>query len=561
MGRVRSFWAWGYEDQFPSEGARTKLAKRLSAVFGKEPELRPLPTLEGVTMPEPRYAPPVELRAIGTTDRRERALHTYGRGYRDLVRGFAGDFSVAPDWVFHPTSEDQIALLFRFCEAESIALVPYGGGTSVVSGTELRAEGRFRGTACVDLSRLDAVLEVDTVSLSAKIQGGATGPRIAEQLAPHGLTLRHYPQSFEFSTLGGWIVTRAGGHFATLYTHIDDMVEAVRMVTPAGVLETRRLPASGAGPSPERLVLGSEGAFGIVTEAWMRVLPRPRWRASASVRFARFEDGVKASRALAQSGLYPSNCRLLDATEAMVHQVGGGGDAVLLLAFESGDHPLEPWMERALSIATDLGGECPEEPKYTSEIVQSMRPPGGSARPAPAALSSRPPARPEDVVRDAQEAQTWKQAFFDAPYLQSALVSMGVVCDTFETACTWDRFPAMHAAITAAVQGALERACGAGVVSCRFTHVYPDGPAPYYTFLGPGRAGAELEQWAEVKAAASEAILESGGTITHHHAVGRTHRPWWEKERAPLFGEALLATKERLDPNGIMNPGCLLPGK
>lgn len=555
MSRVRSHWAWGYEDKFPRDDARKALAARLGAVFGKGSELRPLPSLEAVKMPEPRFSPPQELRAIGSTDKHTRAVHTYGRGYRDLVRGFAGEFSAAPDWVFHPTEEQHLTALFRFCERESIALVPFGGGTSVVGGTEHVASGRFRGTASVDLTRMDKVLEVDTVSRSARIQAGATGPRIAEQLNAHGLALRHYPQSFELSTLGGWIATRAGGHYATLYTHIDDLVESVRMMTPAGVFETRRLPASGAGPSPERFVLGSEGAFGIITEAWVRVQSRPRWRASASVHFNRFEDAVIVARMLSQSGLFPSNCRLLDPGEAMLHQVATDGTSVLLIAFESSDHPVEPWMERALSIATDLGGDG-DEPKYTTDVVNSL-PPRASAVPPPPPSTNRPPS----IDHDADDASHWKQAFLDAPYLQSALVSLGVVCDTFESACTWDRFPVLHEAVTKAVEAAMKEACGAGILTCRFTHVYPDGPAPYYTFVAPGRPGAELDQWAKIKAAASEALLANGGTITHHHAVGRLHRPWYEKERSPLFEAALTAAKDRLDPSGILNPGCLLPSK
>ena len=553
MSRRRSYWGWGYEDKFPSDDARKALAARLGAVFGKTPEQQPIPALESVKMAEPRFQPPQELRGMGTTDPHARAVHTYGRGYRDLVRGFNGDFAAAPDWVFHPTEEQHLTALFRFCEKESIAFIPFGGGTSVVGGTEHTPSGRFRGTASVDLSRMDKVLEVDVTSRAARIQGGATGPRIAEQLNAHGLSLRHFPQSFELSTLGGWIATRAGGHYATLYTHIDDLVESVRMVTPAGVLETRRLPASGAGPSPDRFVLGSEGAFGIITEAWVRVQPRPRWRASASVHFNRFEDGVVASRMLSQSGLYPSNCRLLDPGEAMLHQVATDGTSVLLIAFESADHPVEPWMERALSIATDLGGDG-DEPKYTTDVVYSMAPRASSIPPT---SMGRPPSMDHDMA----DVSMWKAAFLDAPYLQSALVTLGVVCDTFETACTWDRFAVLHAAVTKAVDAAMKEACGGGILTCRFTHVYPDGPAPYYTFVAPGRPGVELEQWAKIKAAASDALIANGGTITHHHAVGRVHRPWWEQERSPLFGLTLSAAKDRLDPSGILNPGCLLPPK
>jgi alkyldihydroxyacetonephosphate synthase len=490
-----------------------------------------LPSLDGVTLPEPRYAPPLELRSIGTTEKRARAIHTYGRGYHDLVRGFRGDFASAPDWVFYPTAEGHLAALYRFCEKESIALVPYGGGTSVVGGVECDATG-FRGTASVDLSRMDKVLEVELESRAARIQAGATGPAIAEQLRAHGLSLRHYPQSFEHSTLGGWIATRAAGHYATLHTRIDDFVESVRMVTPAGLFETRRLPASGAGPSAERLVLGSEGAFGIITEAWVRLQLCPRWRASASVHFDRFEQGVTAARVIAQSGLAPSNCRLLDAAEAMLHGVAGG-PSVLLLAFESADHPVEIAMARALSIAIDHGGRAAGAPVYTTGDT-----------------SNEP---------DASDAGHWKKSFFEAPYLQSALVSLGVVCDTFETACTWDRFASLHAAVVGATTETMTTSCGAGLLTCRFTHVYPDGPAPYYTFVAPGRAGAELDQWAAIKRAASDAILANGGTITHHHAIGRVHKPWWDKERSPLFGLVLSAAKDKLDPSGIMNPGCLLP--
>jgi alkyldihydroxyacetonephosphate synthase len=529
--RERSFWGWGYADRFPSDDVRKMLAAQIGALLGAEPTLRPLPAESSVRLTAPRCMPPAQLGAIASIDPRERIAHTYGRSFRDLVRGFHGDFSCAPDWVAYPTSEADVAALLRHCSSEGVAAIPYGGGTSVVGGVEAAIGARWRGAVSIDLARLDRVLEVDSVSRAARIQAGARGPALEEQLSAHGLTLRHYPQSFEFSTLGGWIATRAGGHFATLYTHIDDLVESVRMVTPAGELTTRRLPASGAGPSAERLVLGSEGSLGVITEAWVRVQARPRWRASASVRFERFEQGVLAARAIAQAGLYPANCRLLDPVECLLHSVPSDGGAVLLIAFESADHPLEPWLQRALEIAAGEGGTCPDGPRYRSE---------GDKAGSDGALGS------------------WRQAFLDAPYLQTALVSMGVVVDTFETACTWDRFDALHAGVCEAVRAAMSSACGGGVISCRFTHVYPDGPAPYYTFVAPGRSGEQLEQWATIKRAACDALIEHGATITHHHAVGREHRPWYERERAPLFGEVLRAAKRTLDPAGVLNPGVLL---
>src|SRR5439155_11927905 len=215
--------------------------------------------------------------------------------------GFSGDFSAAPDLVAYPETEQDVVAILDWCGSAGVPCVPYGGGSSVVAGVECP------GAVSMDLTRLDKVLEVDTVSRAARIQAGALGPVLEDQLRPHGYTLRHFPQSFEFSTLGGWLATRSGGHYATNYTHIDDFVESLRVVTPAGVLESRRLPGSGAGPSPDRMFLGSEGILGVITEAWMRVQDRPTFRASAGARFASFVDAVAATRAISQAGLFPAN--------------------------------------------------------------------------------------------------------------------------------------------------------------------------------------------------------------------------------------------------------------
>jgi alkyldihydroxyacetonephosphate synthase len=532
--RERSFWGWGWADRFPDDEGRRALALHAGAMLGvAPPEPRPPPRLPEIALPGPRAAPPPSLLPFCTAAAKERVSHTWGKAYRDLVRGFAGDFSGAPDFVARPRSEEDLEQLLAWCSREAVAAIPFGGGTSVVSGVERPPPGgRFAAAVSIDLGALDRVLEVDPLSRAARIQAGATGPALESQLAGHGVTLRHFPQSFEFSTLGGWIATRAGGHFATLYTHIDDLVESVRMITPRGRWESRRVPASGAGPSPDCLVLGSEGILGVITEAWVRVQARPRYRASANLFFAEFAAAVDAARSIAQAGLYPANCRLLDPAEAQMNLVAGDGATVLLLAFESADHALEGWIGRAVAIATAHGGRCPDGPVLRDDGAQS---------------------------RDGGAAASWRASFLEAPYLQSALVSLGMIADTFETACTWDRFPGLHEAVGAAVHETIRRACGVeGVLGCRFTHVYPDGPAPYYTFIAPGRAGAELEQWSEIKRAASEAVAASGGTITHHHAVGRLHRPWYDRERPPLFAEALHAAKAALDPAGILNPGVLI---
>jgi alkyldihydroxyacetonephosphate synthase len=455
--RRRKHWGWGYEDEQPTpeevRGAAEFLVGRFG--FGSTDPERPVPLSE-ISLPEPRLVPPPLLRDFSATGDYQRALHAYGRSYADVVRAFRGRFDHPPDVVVHPRNEDELALTLEWALPIGAAVIPFGGGTSVV---------------------------------------------------------------------GGWIATGASRHFATLYTHIDDLVESVRALTPAGVWESRRLPGSGAGVSPDRMLIGSEGTLGIITEAWVRVRRRPFHRASAAVRFKDFMAGAEAVRALSQSGLYPTTCRLIDAREAEVTGAGDGTHAVLVLGFESAEHDVERPMGSALEACADHGGswERRGDRGGTSDSVGS-----------------------------------WREAFLRAPYLRDVFIAIGVLSETFETAITWERFPTFHARVLASVGDAVREICGEGIVTCRFTHVYPDGPAPYYTILAPARRGAELEQWAEIKRVASEAVIEGGGTITHHHAVGREHRPWYDRQRPEPFAAALRAAKRALDPSGALNPGVLI---
>jgi alkyldihydroxyacetonephosphate synthase len=531
--RERSFWGWGYADRFPDEAERRDLAARFEDELGfpERPLLEP-PTLASASAPEPTLSVPDDLESFCTADREARIRHTYGRGYRDLVRGFYGEFDPAPDLVARPTEESEIRDLLAWAGEERVAVIPVGGGTSVVAGTEPDVDGGYAGVVSLNLREMDRVLEVDEHSRRARIQAGALGPEINDQLAEHDLQLRHYPQSYEFSTLGGWIATRAGGHFATVYTHIDDFVENVRAVTPAGALETLDVPASGAGPDPNRFLLGSEGAFGAITESWVRVQPRPPYRSRVTVQFDDFGSAVAATREIAQARLYPANCRLLDAAEAMINELGTGSH-VLVLGFESVDHPVEEQLDRALEICDEHGGRCPDGPTHED--------------------------RTAGKTNDREDTEgEWRNSFFEAPYTFNALVSIGVLVDTFETAVTWDRFPDLHAALQQEVPATMADVCGGGVLSCRFTHVYPDGPAPYYTLLAPADPGNELEQWEAIKRTASDVLAEHDATITHHHAVGRVHREWYERESPDAYLEALRSMKRTLDPEGIMNPGALL---
>src|ERR687885_2044775 len=519
----RKFWGWGLEGEGLSASDVEELGATFARRFGLDGvRMQEPPRVEELDLRAPRFSPPSSLEMAFSEDPYDRAAHTYGRGFRDLVRAFRRDYSHAPDLVAFPRDERGVVSVLEWCGDSGAAAIPFGGGSSVVGGVEPDVGDGYRGVVSIDLRNLAGVLEIDHASRVARIAAGTLGPALEAQLKPESVTLRHFPQSFEWSTLGGWIATRSGGHFATLHTHIDEFVEAVRVMTPRGVLETRRLPASGAGASPERLACGSEGTLGVITEAWMRLQPRPVHRAGASVYFAEFDAAVEASRELAQSGLHPSNCRLPDHDEALLSGSGDGSRAILVVGFESGDHELGPWLERALEITGAHGGE-----------------------------------RHADDGED--PAALWRAAFLRGPHLRDGFAQLGLIHETFETAVTWDRFAAFHAEVLAATRRAMEEACGGGATSCRFAYVYPDGPAPYYSVYAPGRGGQEPEQWDAIKAAPSKGILAHGGTITHHHSVGRDPGPWYRRQAPELFTAALGAAKAELDPAGIMNPGVLLP--
>ena len=534
-GRPRSRWGWGYADQELDRAALEALLPQLRERlgFGGERIEDPVPA-DAVELAPPRLRPPDSLDGLLTDDPAERMRHAMGKAYRDIVRAFRGRYDRTPDMVATPRDEEDVRRVLELCADKRLAAIPFGGGTSVVGGVEPRVGHGYRGVVSIDLGGLSGIVEIDRASSAALIRAGTLGPALEDGLRPHGLTLRHFPQSFEFSTLGGWIATRAGGHFAMGPTHIDDLVESVRALTPTGPWESRRLPGSGAGPSPDRMMLGSEGILGVITEAWVRVRPRPEHKASASVLFSDFLQGAEAVRAISQTGLNPSNCRLLDPVEAGVTGAGDGSAAVLVLGFESPYAPVDHLLRLAAECAADHGGE----------VVESQ---SSSEAPAP------------------DPAGTWRSAFLSAPYLRDNLIRLGVLSDTFETAITWDRFGEFHSRVTEAarravaeVSGSPAEGEGAPLVMCRFTHVYPDGPAPYFTIIAPARRGSEVEQWDEVKAAASEAIVSAGGTITHHHAVGRDHRPWYDLQRPDRFADALGGAKRAVDPDGLMNPGVLI---
>jgi alkyldihydroxyacetonephosphate synthase len=514
-------WGWGGPDDEPTAASLAELAPFVEATTGV-PVQHPEPPVALPDLPPVRRQLPPSLAALRSSDPVDRARHGIGRAYRDLIRGMRGDLTDVPDLVVRPTSEQDVVDVLDWCGAGDVPVVPFGGGSSVTGGVEPRG---LDGAVSLDLSLLSGLVEVDATSRAVRLRAGTFGPEVERLLKPHGLTLRFYPQSFERSTVGGWIATRAGGHFSTRLTHIDDLVESVRAVTPVGVWESRRLPGSGAGPSPDRMLLGSEGALGVITEAWVRAQPRPVDRWSGTFAAPDFAAGGQAVRTLIQSGLAPATCRLIDHVEAALSGTLATGEAALVLGLETLGVPLTSDIAHALEVCRDSGLRLIEQSSSAGR---------------------------------GESAEAWRSTFVRAPYLRESLLLLGVMAETFETAVTWDRFDSLVGEVTAAVTAAVQRICGGGSVGCRLTHVYPDGAAPYFTVIAPARRGAEVEQWDEIKAIASDALLAAGGTITHHHAVGRDHRPWYEQQRPAVFAQALQGAKAALDPAGVMNPGILL---
>jgi alkyldihydroxyacetonephosphate synthase len=346
--KERKFWGWGYEDELLSEEEENNIDKRIAETFQLDSVERiDIPKAEQIELPKSRINPPKSLGSIFSKNQLERLNHSYGKSFPDSARSILGLFPSPPDLIAYPNSEQEITEILDWASSDDIAVIPYGGGSSVCGGVETDVGGDYAGVISLDMKNLNQIIEIDKDSRTASIQGGILGPELESKLKEYDLTMRHYPQSFEFSTLGGWIATRSGGHYATLYTHIDDFVESLKMITPSGLFETRRLPGSGAGPSPDRFAIGSEGIMGIITEASMRLQDRPTYRSSATVEFQDYEDALNALRQISQSGLFPSNCRVLDSNEALLNGAGDGTKHLLILSFESADHDKSMSLGRA----------------------------------------------------------------------------------------------------------------------------------------------------------------------------------------------------------------------
>ncbi|PPJ23171.1 FAD-binding oxidoreductase [Nocardia nova] len=457
-------------------------------------------------------------------DHRDRLLHAGGKSTPDLLRRRADEPQDAPDAVVFPADHDQVLAVLAYCAEQSIAVVPFGGGTSVVGGVD-PGRGRFATVIALDLRRLDGLTEVDPVSGTATLGAGLTGPQAEKLLAGHGLSLGHFPQSFEYASIGGFAATRSSGQASAGYGRFDDMIMRLKVATPTGTVDLGRAPASAAGPDLRELFAGSEGTLGVITEVTLRVHPIPETTAYQAWSFPDFATGAAALRTVVQNGAAPTVLRLSD-----------GAETGLNLA-RSGDIGGAP-VSGCLAVTT-FEGTAAHVAARSAEASALLAAAGGTA------LGEQP-------------AREWEHGRFAAPYLRDALLDIGVLCETLETATSWSNVDRLKAAVTTALTESLGAQGTPALVMCHISHTYPTGASLYFTVVAK-QADDPLAQWAQAKRAVGDAIAGHGGTITHHHAVGADHRPWMTAEIGDLGARILRAVKDAVDPAGILNPGKLIP--
>ena len=535
------WWGWGVDGH---DGPLPPPAVALLRdELGVDPatDLRPV-ALADVELADPALPPATRALledAVGTgnarDDRLARVTHSAGRSYPDLVRLRSGRGLNAPDAVVLPGTREEVALVLEICARNSVAVIPFGGGTSVVGGVEA-LRGAFDAAVTVDLARLTGLQDVDAGSQLATFAAGTLGPNVEGTLQTRGLTLGHLPQSFEFSTVGGWAATRSAGQASTGYGRIDELVVALRAQTPSGELVTPTVPASAAGPSLRELLLGSEGVLGIITDVTLRVRPKPREQRYDAYALTDFGAGRQALRELAQDGAAPDLARLSDEDETR-------------LSLQLASHPTASGLLRAYLGARRRADGCLLIAGFDGEPARVAR------RRAHVRAVMR---RHRAVALGSAPGAAWAKGRFHGAYVRDELLRRGVLVDTLETATTWTNLPYVHRAVRAALRDALTKRGTPPLVGCHVSHLYATGASLYFTFLARQERGAELEQWRAAKAAATDAICATGATLSHHHAVGTDHAPWLGDEVGALGVEALRALKNRLDPAGIMNPGKLV---
>ncbi|MFF4152252.1 FAD-binding oxidoreductase [Streptomyces sp. NPDC001651] len=505
----------------------------LRDLLGVKPRTTAPVALADIAVPEPDLAP-AALQALAAaaggeehvrTDAETRVRHTRGKSTPDLLRIRDGEVDGdLPAAVVLPADHDDVVAVLRACAEHGLSVVPFGGGTSVVGGLAPTRRGPF---VALDLRRMDRMLALDPVSRTATLQPGLRAPQAEALLAEHGFTLGHFPQSYEWATIGGFAATRSSGQASAGYGRFDEMVLGLTAATPEGTLDTGRAPRSAAGPDLRQLLLGSEGAFGVITSVTVRVRPVPRTRVYEGWRFASFDEGAAALRRLAQDGPRPTVLRLSDETETLVglaqpDAIGGSlpqdAGCLAITGYEGTEEDTAHRREQAAAVLRACGGTpLGEEP-----------------------------------------GRRWAHGRYSAPYLRDSLLDAGAFAETLETATFWSSLPGLYAAVREALTGTLTDAGTPPLVMCHISHVYENGASLYFTVVS-AQGDDPVAHWDRAKRAANDAILAAGGTITHHHGVGTDHRDWYVREAGVLGVEALRAVKRRLDPSGLLNPGVLLP--
>ncbi len=451
-------------------------------------------------------------------DHETRLHRTRGKSTPDLLKLRAGDGSDSPDAVVRPGTHEEVIALIDWCVRRRVALVPFGGGTSVVGGLVAAREG-FEGVISLDLMRFDTLLSVDHESMTATLEPGLRGPAAEALLNAEGVTLGHFPQSFEYASIGGFAVTRSSGQSSAGYGRFDSLVVGLEVATPQGTLTLGNSPANAAGPDLREVIMGSEGAFGVVTSVTVRVRPVPEQKVYEQWRFSSFAEGAAAMRSLAQAGVMPTVLRLSDETETSIN----------------------------LAKPADVGGKSVEGVLMIT---------GYEGTPA-AAAARRTACTP--LLEAAGGTllgldNGWAEGRFHGPYLRDSLLDVGVLVETCETVTFWSNLTNVYDAVRASFAQTLP----GSLVLCHISHVYETGASLYFT-VATKQDDDPVAQWLTAKAAASDAIIEHGASITHHHAVGRDHKPWLAREIGPVGVQILRAVKQELDPTGVLNPGVLIP--
>ena len=455
----------------------------------------------------------------------DRLLHAGGKSTLDLLRRKDRDVQDAPDAVLLPADEDQVGEILRYCSQHGIAVVPFGGGTSVTGGLD-PVRGQFAAVVSLDLRRLDQLHHLDEIAGEAELGAGVTGPEAERLLRERGYSLGHFPQSFQFASIGGFAATRSSGQNSAGYGRFNDMISWLRAVTPVGIMDLGRAPESAAGPDLRQVLIGSEGTFGVITRVGLHVHPIPETSEYEAWSFPDFATGAAALRAVTQIGTGPTVVRLSDEVETGVN----------LATTESiGEQSITGGC-LGLTVFEGTAAHVQSRHSETRDVLIAH---GGTS------LGEGP-------------AKAWEHGRFNAPYLRDALLAEGALCETLETATSWSNIPALKTAVTEALTGALAESGTPALVMCHISHVYGTGASLYFTVVA-GQRGNPIEQWLKAKKAASDAMASCGATITHHHAVGTDHRPWMYAEVGDLGVQVLRAIKATLDPEGIMNPGKLIP--